>query len=59
MSHTTKIALAVLVLLLIAFPLLANPYVVQVAITTITYSMLGLACAFSMRVGLPRIDIAA
>jgi branched-chain amino acid transport system permease protein len=59
MSHTTKVALAVLVSLLIAFPLLANPYVVQVAITTITYSMLGLACAFSIRVGLPRIDIAA
>jgi len=59
MSRTQKVALAVLVLLLIAFPLLANPYVTQVAITTLTYSMLGLACAFSMRVGLPRIDIAA
>jgi branched-chain amino acid transport system permease protein len=59
MSHTTKVALAVLVLMLITFPLLANPYEVQVAITTITYSMLGLAFALSMRVGLPRIDIAA
>jgi branched-chain amino acid transport system permease protein len=59
MSHAVKAALAVLVLLLIVFPFLVNPYVVQVAITTITYSMLGLAFAFSMRVGLPRIDIAA
>jgi ABC-type branched-subunit amino acid transport system permease subunit len=59
MSHTTKVALAVLVLVLIVFPLLTNPYVTQIAITTITYSMLGLACALSMRVGLVRIDIAA
>jgi len=59
MSRTTKVALAVLALMLIAFPLLVNPYVVQVAITTITYSLLGLAFAFSMRVGLPRIDIIA
>jgi branched-chain amino acid transport system permease protein len=59
MSRIAKIALGVLVLLLIAFPLLVNPYTVQVAITTITYSMLGLAFAFSMRVGLPRMDIGA
>jgi len=59
MSHTTKVALVVLVLLLIAFPLQVNPYVVQVAITAITYSMLGSAFALSWRVGLPRIDIAA
>jgi branched-chain amino acid transport system permease protein len=31
----------------------------QIAITTITYSMLGLAFALGMRVGLPRLDIAA
>jgi branched-chain amino acid transport system permease protein len=59
MSHTNRAALAVLVLLLIAFPLLVNPYITQVAITTITYSMLGLAFALSWKVGLPRIDIAA
>jgi len=59
MSRTTKVALAVLVLLLIAFPLLVNPYMVQVAITTINYSLLGLAFALSMRVGLPRIDVVA
>ena len=59
MSHTTKVALAVLALLLIAFPWLVNPYVVQTAMTTVNYSLLGLAFAFSMRVGLPRIDIIA
>jgi len=59
MSRATKITLAVVVLLLITFPLLVNPYIVQIAITTITYSLLGLAFALSMRVGLPRIDIAA
>jgi len=49
----------VLCLLLVVFPLLVNPYIVQIAITTITYSLLGLAFAFSVRAGLPRIDIAA
>jgi branched-chain amino acid transport system permease protein len=52
-------ALGVLVLLLVAFPFWVGPYTVQVAITTITYSMLGLAFAFTMRVGLPRFDIPA
>ncbi len=59
MPYTNKIALAVVVIVLIAFPFAVNPYVVQVVITTIMYSMLGLAFALSMRVGLPRIDIAA
>jgi branched-chain amino acid transport system permease protein len=59
MSKTAKIALGILCLLLIAFPLIAGAYTVQVAITTITYSMLGLAFALSMRVGLPRMDVAA
>ena len=59
MSRTAKVALAVLALTLIAFPWLVNPYVVQVAMTTITYCLLGLAFALSMRVGLPRIDIIA
>ena len=40
-------------------PWLINPYVLQVLILTITYSMLGLAFAFTLRVGLPRFDIAA
>jgi branched-chain amino acid transport system permease protein len=59
MSKLTKITLGVVVILLIIFPLFSNAYTVQVAITTITYSMLGLAFAFSMRVGLPRMDVAA
>jgi len=59
MSKPTKITLGVIVILLIVFPLFSNAYTVQVAITTITYSMLGLAFAFSMRVGLPRLDVAA
>jgi len=59
MSKVMMVALGVLVLLLIVFPFGVNPYTVQVAITTITYSMLGLAFAFTMRVGLPRFDIPA
>jgi branched-chain amino acid transport system permease protein len=61
MSNPTKIFLGVVVALLIVFPFLTsgNTYTVQVAITTITYSMLGLGFALSMKVGLPRMDIAA
>jgi branched-chain amino acid transport system permease protein len=59
MSKRMIITLGVVVILLIVFPLFTNPYTVQVAITTLTYSMLGLAFAFSMRVGLPRMDVAA
>jgi branched-chain amino acid transport system permease protein len=59
MTRITKVAVGVLCLILIVFPLLVNPYIVQIAITTITYSLLGLAFAFSMKAGLPRIDIAA
>jgi branched-chain amino acid transport system permease protein len=59
MSKRMIIILGVVVILLIVFPIFSNAYTVQVAITTITYSMLGLAFAFSMRVGLPRMDVAA
>jgi branched-chain amino acid transport system permease protein len=59
MSKPMKITLGVVVILLIVLPLFLNPYRIQIAITTITYSMLGLAFAFSMRVGLPRMDVAA
>jgi len=59
MSNTTKIALGVLILLLIALPRWVNPYVLQILILTITYAMLGLAFSFTLRVGLPRFDIAA
>ena len=43
----------------LALPWLLNAYVLQILILTITYSMLGLAFAFTLRVGLPRFDIAA
>jgi branched-chain amino acid transport system permease protein len=59
MSKVTKVALGVLILLLIALPRWVNPYVLQILILTITYSMLGLAFALTLRVGLPRFDIAA
>lgn len=59
MSNAAKLAIAILALLLIALPWLVNPYVLQVFIMTITYSMLGLAFALTMKVGLPRFDIAA
>lgn len=59
MSKSAKIALTIVLLLVLALPWLLNPYVLQICILTITYSMLGLAFAFSLRVGLPRFDIAA
>jgi len=59
MGRTAKVALGLLVLLLLALPWLVNSYVLQILILTITYSMLGLAFAFTMKVGLPRFDIAA
>jgi len=59
MSNAVKIAVGVLALLLLALPWLVNPYVLQVFILTFTYSMLGLAFALTIKVGLPRFDIAA
>jgi branched-chain amino acid transport system permease protein len=59
MSKTKTIALAALIALLLILPWLVNPYVLQILVLTITYSMLGLAFAFTMKVGLPRFDIAA
>lgn len=59
MSKPMKIFAGVVAVLLIIFPIFTNAYTVQVAVTTITYAMLGLAFAFSMRVGLPRLDVAA
>lgn len=47
------------VLILLAFPFLVSQFTVQIGITTIIYSILGLAFALSMKVGLPRMDIAA
>jgi len=59
MSKLAKVAWAALIAVVIALPWLINPYVLQVFILTITYSILGLAFALSLRVGLPRFDIAA
>jgi branched-chain amino acid transport system permease protein len=60
MSKAVKIGSAVLlVLIVLALPLLLNEYVQQILILTITYAMLGLAFSFTLRVGLPRFDIAA
>ena len=59
MSIAKKIALGLLIVLLIILPWLVNPYVLQIVILTITYAMLGLAFAFTLKVGLPRFDIAA
>jgi len=59
MSKLKIIFLGIVVILLIVFPLVGNPYTIQVAVTTITYSMLGLGFALSMKVGLPRMDVAA
>jgi branched-chain amino acid transport system permease protein len=50
---------AAFVALLLGLPWLVNPYVLQVLVLTIAYSMLGLSFAFTMRVGLPRFDVAA
>lgn len=59
MSNAVKIAVGVLALFLITLPWLVNPYVLQIFILTFTYSMLGLAFALTIKVGLPRFDIAA
>jgi branched-chain amino acid transport system permease protein len=58
MSTASKTGLALLMALLLVLPRLVNPYVLQIVILTITYSMLGLAFALSLKVGLPRFDIA-
>jgi len=59
MSKTAKASFGVLIALLLVLPWLVNPYVLQILVLTINYSMLGLAFAFTMKVGLPRFDIAA
>jgi branched-chain amino acid transport system permease protein len=59
MSRLAKIGIGILLLLLLALPWLINPYVLQIFILTMTYSMLGLSFSLSLRVGLPRFDIAA
>jgi branched-chain amino acid transport system permease protein len=58
MPTGSKIGLALLIAVVLFLPWLVNPYVLQIVILTITYSMLGLAFALSLKVGLPRFDIA-
>jgi branched-chain amino acid transport system permease protein len=59
MSRINTVWLIVIALILLTLPFYVSTYMTQIAITTITYSMLGLAFALGMRVGLPRLDIAA
>ncbi len=59
MNKSRAIIAGIILLVLVVLPWLVNPYVLQVLVLTIAYSMLGLAFAFTMRVGLPRFDVAA
>ena len=54
-----KVVLAVVVAIILALPWMIGPYTTQLFILTITYGMLGLSFAFTIRVGLPRFDSAA
>jgi len=54
-----KTVLAVVIAVVLALPWLVGPYTVQLFILTMTYGMLGLSFAFTIRVGLPRFDSAA
>ena len=59
MSKTSIAGFVILLIVLLALPRLVNPYMLQIFILTITYAMLGLSFSFSLRVGLPRFDVAA
>ncbi len=59
MSKARKTALGILLILALALPWLVSSYTLQILIQTMTYSMLGLAFASTLKVGLPRFDIAA
>jgi branched-chain amino acid transport system permease protein len=59
MSKTKAVVLAVVGLVVVTLPLYATPYMLQIATTTTCFAMLGLAFGLGMRVGLPRLDIAA
>jgi branched-chain amino acid transport system permease protein len=52
-------AIVIFAIILLVLPKLVNSYVLSICISTITYSMLGLGFAFSLKVGLPRMDVAA
>jgi branched-chain amino acid transport system permease protein len=59
MKRVKTAALAALIVFLLALPWFIGQYATQIVIMTMTYTMLGLSFAFTMRVGLPRFDIAA
>jgi branched-chain amino acid transport system permease protein len=59
MKTTKWIALGILVAVALAIPWLVGQYELQVFIVTMTYAMLGLSFVFTLKVGLPRFDIAA
>jgi branched-chain amino acid transport system permease protein len=54
-----KVFLAAVIAVVLALPWMVGPYTVQLFILTMTYGMLGLSFAFTIRVGLPRFDSAA
>jgi len=54
-----RVLLAVICAVVLALPWLVGPYSLQLFILTMTYGMLGLSFAFTIRVGLPRFDSAA
>ena len=54
-----KVLLAIICAVVLALPWLIGPYTLQLFILTMTYGMLGLSFAFTIRVGLPRFDSAA
>jgi branched-chain amino acid transport system permease protein len=59
MSKKKIAGLGVLALLLVFIPWLVNNYVLQILVLTITYAILGLSFALTLKVGLPRFDVAA
>lgn len=54
-----KSLLVVIIAVVLALPWLIGQYSLQLFILTMTYGMLGLSFAFTIRVGLPRFDSAA
>ena len=59
MRRANVIGLVIVVIFFLLLPLIMNSFMVQIAITTMTYAMLGLVFGLGMRVGLPRLDIIA
>ncbi len=59
MTKAKKAGLGILIIVSVVLPWLVSSYTLQILIQTITFSMLGLAFASTLRVGLPRFDIAA